>query len=62
MKDDVKDGVVNVGEVHCSVCGALQGTFSGGSEGVMKCIRCGRELRFKVQDEVIVLSCKRKKG
>ena len=62
MKDNGTDGNVNVGknEVHCTVCGALQGVFSG--EGDMKCIRCGRELRFKVRDEEIVLSCKRKKG
>ena len=63
MANKMADGIVDVGknEVHCSVCGALQGSFGGGTEGEMHCVRCGRLLRFSVQDEEIILSCVRKK-
>ena len=61
MKDNT---VVNVkrDEIHCSNCGALQGSFTGGSQGFIRCTRCGRNLRFLVRDEEIIVTCQRKKG
>ena len=60
MKDGQADGAAveeAKREVHCSVCGELIGRFKGNFIGETRCKRCKRDLRFRMQNERIVLEC-----